>query len=652
MAAFCLLPKYVDQFKKGLIEGVKNDGELRPDKLSSLSSADRRSLLEKYVGKDNAQQVNALFESKLLLKNQKAGYISWAKKVTGISTPAKRDLISQIERLQTVLDPKAEQQFLNDLASTRLKVNVTQEEAKNIADLSKKVQELKTNMGSDFTFKTKSERLAYGRATVNLSNYVNDLKGLNKFNIKSLTDIAGVSKSIRASMDNSAIFRQGWKTLFTNPISWQINARATFSDMVKTLGGKNVMDEIMADRMSRPNELNGNYNKMGLSVSKPEEAFPTTLPEKIPIVGRFYKASEVAYTGFVYKQRMDIADTYIKIAQKSGVDLTPKELKSIGSMVNSLTGRGNLGKYEPAANLVNNVFFSPRYIKSQIDTVGHILTGAGGSNFVRKQAAINLVKVVMGTAAVLVTANALKPGSVEWDSRSSDFGKIRVGNTRFDVTGGASSIITLASRLATLSSKSSTTGIISPINSGKFGSQTGKDVVLDFITNKLSPAAQVVVDLLNQKDFNNKPITPLGEVKNLYEPLIGSTYEELKKDPNSAPILLAMIADGLGIATNTYGKSQKDWTTNPTKEQASFKQKVGDTKFKEANNKFNLQYDSWSNKIQRSTSYKNLSSDSKAALNTKAKTVIQAKVFKSYGFKYKIQRKPKTETNKIKSLLP
>src|SRR3990167_3546409 len=115
MPSFCLVPKQVEQFKIAL-----KDGTINPEKLGKMSSEQRRAFLEKLVGSDNGKQVNTLFESKLLLKNQKAGYISWAKRVSGMSPQAKRDLISRIERMDNVLNPTEERAFLEDLASQRL----------------------------------------------------------------------------------------------------------------------------------------------------------------------------------------------------------------------------------------------------------------------------------------------------------------------------------------------------------------------------------------------------------------------------------------------------------------------------------------------------------------------------------------------------
>lgn len=558
MSTWCLIQSQTNAFIKGI-----QTGEIDTAKMSDMSSEDRHTFLAKFVGEENATQVNSLFESKLLLKNQQAGMLNWANKVSGLSPEVKRDLVSRIQKLDTVLNPADQKKFLKDLATTKLGTDVTQEEAKNIYDLSKKVEDAKSSIQENNTFKTKEEGLKYGMAKRTLENYVNELKSSNtKFSlnpIKIAETAPGIAKSIKATLDDSALLHQGWKTLFTHPLTWQKNALKSFRDIVKEFGGKSVMDQVIADRYSRPNDLNGNYNKMGLALNNPEESFPTAIPEKIPVLGRAYKASESAYTGFLYRQRMDIADKYLEIAQKTGVDLTKNELASIGSMVNSLTGRGNMGKLEGSAiNAANNVFFSPRNLKSQWDTVGHVITGAGGSNFVRKQAAINLVKVISGVAAIMTIANAVRPGSAETDPRSSDFGKIKVGDTRFDITGGMSSLITLAARVALNSSKSTATGKVTPINAsdktGKplYGAKTGHDVVDDFLTNKLSPVASVVNDLINRRDRNNNPVTPQGEAVNFIAPLPITTFAELKNDPNSANIIIAMIADALGLNTNTY----------------------------------------------------------------------------------------------------
>ena len=259
---------------------------------------------------------------------------------------------------------------------------------------------------------------------------------------------------------------------------------------------------------------------------------------------------------------------------------------------------------------------------------------------VRNEAMINFVKVVGGTAAVLMVAKAFMPNSVEKDPRSSDFGKIRVGDTRFDVTGGAGSIITLAMRLATLSSKSSTTGQINSLNSGEYGAQTEVDVFVNAAENKLSPLASVIVDLMLGKDFQGNKPTLAGETNNLFTPLPITTFEELSANPNSANIIIAMLADMLGINTNTYSITT-NWDAATSKELIAFRTKVGDAKFKEANNKYNQTYATWFANIKNNAQYQKLSDEDKKKVITAKKTTIKDKVLQQYGFTYKpVKSKP------------
>lgn len=659
MPSICIPPKAVDKFKQAFLSG-----DINPEKLTNMTSDERHKMFAEITDEENAKTINSLLESKLLLKNQQQGMITWAKNVAGLKDYARTDLLSKIGRMDKVLDPEDKQAFLKDLASTKLGVDVTQDEAKTIADLSKKVETARESMQSG------GNRMEFGRAKVALGNYVNEIKiDAQKLNLtghpvkvtgRIIKHLPGETKAINASMDNSAIFRQGWKTLWTHPGIWQKNARASFGNLVKQFGGKNVMDEVHADIVSRPNY--DKYVRAKLAVGNLEEAFPTTAPEKIPILGRAYKASEAAYTAFVQKTRADVFDKYLEIAEKSGVDVADTtELKSIGKLVNSLTGRGSLGKLEPVGNAINSVFFSPRFLQSNIDTLTHPFGvevragGLGGAGkitpFARKQAAINLLKIVSGVSAVAAIANTVKPGSVELDPRSSDFGKIRTGDTRFDITGGSGSIMTLAARLATRSSKSTTTGQISKLNSGKFGAQTGVDVINDFIENKLSPAAGIVRDLAQGQDANGNKATLGNEAQNAFFPMGAQNIKQMKDDPNHANILLTSIIDGLGISSNTYGVTkgnQSPWLTSTSKEIQQFKSKIGATQFKQAAKQYSNQLNNYVNNIRTNKAYLALPQSEQQTVITDEKARIQKNVFKQHGFRYKTSR---SSTAQVKRFL-
>ena len=63
--AFCLTIDQENKLKEAFVSG-----KLDPFKLSEMTSEQRRSTIEKFIDAENAANVNSLFESKLLLKNQ------------------------------------------------------------------------------------------------------------------------------------------------------------------------------------------------------------------------------------------------------------------------------------------------------------------------------------------------------------------------------------------------------------------------------------------------------------------------------------------------------------------------------------------------------------------------------------------------------
>ena len=131
--AYCLPRPNASKF----LEALK-DGTIDPGKLAAMTSEDRAAFFAKIVGDDNAHHVNSLFESKMLLKDQQRGMVTWAKNLAGIAEPVRRDLIAKIEKLDRVLNPDDERAFLADLAATKLGTKVTYEEAQKITELAQK----------------------------------------------------------------------------------------------------------------------------------------------------------------------------------------------------------------------------------------------------------------------------------------------------------------------------------------------------------------------------------------------------------------------------------------------------------------------------------------------------------------------------------
>jgi len=668
--AFCLTLDQKSKFKNAL-----KDRTIDPEKLATMTSLERRVFLEKYVGKENSKQTNALFESKILLKNQQRGYITWAKKLSGITPQTRMDLLSRIEKMDHILDPKEEQSFLQDLASTRLRIDITQEEAKTISDLSKKQESLKQKADDNGVFRSETERLEYGSAKVEIENYINDLK-LQSRRIsfreqplraigKTIGEAPGALKSIVASLDNSFWGRQGIKTLADIRTSkiWARNFIKSWGDIGKQLSGKDAMGAIKADIYSRPNALNGKYKAgdYGLTVLS-EEAYPSSLPDKIPVFSRLFKASEVAYNGGALRLRADLADRLIAKAEQHGVNtLNKEEAQGLGHLVKSITGRGSLGKGEAIAKELNVLLFSVKFLKSNIDTLTAHRFDPKVTGFAQKEASKNLLSILVTFASVLTLAELLNPDSVDKDPQSTNFGKIKIFGIWTDITGGMAGLVTLASRLIPTRHNGewgmwnkSSTGRWTNLTAGDYGQQDGWDLLLNsLVSNKLSPFAGILRDIWKGETFGGDPVTLKSEALNQL-PISVQNYGDLKNNPNADFMLGSMILEGLGLSIGTY-YYKANWNENTSKEMLQFKSKIGQAKFNEANDVFNKKYSDWFKKMNNNKEYNSLSSDSKADLVTKAKKEIKQQVFKQYRFKYKTTKPTsadKREDKKIDKLLP
>jgi hypothetical protein len=291
------------------------------------------------------------------------------------------------------------------------------------------------------------------------------------------------------------------------------------------------------------------------------------------LLGKTYRASENAFTGSAHYMRYQMAKKYFSVAEKAGIDLNNKtQLQGIGTLVNSLTARGGDRKIKPG--IINNVIWSPGMMRAHLDVLTAHIFDTKATPFARRQAAINLVQTIAGITGILAISKAFDNDSVDWDLKgaSADIGTIRIGDTRFDVTGGMRGIGILALRLGKLAYsyapgakpleiKSSSSGKMVKYNTGKFGAPTALDTVETFLEGKAAPFAAEIITFLRGQDWSgNKPGLAQSGV-NLFTPLPATTATELWNNPKAAPFLLAMLADMIGISTNTYSpkKTKKEF---------------------------------------------------------------------------------------------
>jgi hypothetical protein len=683
---YCLLRPLAEKFRKGL-----KDGTINPAKLADMSSDERATFFEGIIGKEDSKKVNSLFESKLLLKDVEQGMITWAKTVTGIKPQVRRTLIEKIQRLdERILSPEGEKKFLASLAETKLGTEVTLEEATKITQLSKDIQEKRKEVDpTNEDWKTDPKRFEYGMAVVELEDYINDrksayhdmgvvetiktkgeeikqrykdqgvIKGTAQTIGRAIKKVSDTSIASVASFDNSFMGRQGLNVLLTHPSAWIGGAKKSWSDIGKTLIGKDASKTLRADIYSRPNAINGLYKQAGI-LNMEEEYFPTSLPAKIPVLGRGFKASEVVFTGSGMRMRADLFDILAKNVNLDSRD--SEQVKSTGIVVNSLLARGDLGKNGQG---LKAILWAPKMLKANYDILtahtGDYLSGKITKE-AWKEALMNWAKIMSTTALVALIAQAMG-GEVEKDPRSADFGKIKKGDTRIDITGGKGSLITLASRLITGKTKSTTTGAVTELGSG-FGQQSKFDAIISFLTNKVNPPIRVIVDILKGETFDGQEVTLSNELYKSFAPIIAQNIIEASKT-GSQEQAIGVLTDFVGFSANTYsdksaigtildkettkqirdiensiGKKVQitNWDTSTSAELKAFKDKFGESDevgYGNAKKRFAEHIKTMVNDLITSDKYKNMSSEDKISALNKIDTEAKNKVFKQFNWKYK-----------------
>jgi len=618
---FCLPEEITNKLKKAI-----KSGEIDIEKLSSASSEYRVNFFKQFMNERNAKEVVALFESKLLLKNQKRGLVTWAKQILGMKPAVERDIISRIMRMDKILNPENEKSFLRELASKKLGADITIEEANKIAEMSKKVSELKN-------YTDTQGRIKYGRARMDLVDYVNKLSG-KKANL--VKNIIGLPRAVLATLDLSAPLNQGWGMLSRKEFYKNI------STMFKALKNEdnflNIQAEIMTrDTFKRAKKAGLRINDLGENLELREEAFMTTLLDKVPGVS----ASQRAYTSFLNKLRMDVFDDLLSKAEIAGEDvgLGSKDLEDIANVVNAFTGG-----YGQTNALVNAALFSPRKLQSTIKMIDpRTYTDPKTSKTARKAATRNLLGSLAIIATILKLADVLGGDNIEIeeDPRSSDFGKIKTGNTRLDVSGGNASYATLISRLLTQKTKSTNTGVISKLGYG-FGSPTSFDVSVNFVRNKFSPLFSLIVDSFSgENSIGEKKTIPQSVVDRFKPMFINSIYELYKDDSTGAFGKAVLTVPALfGAGLSTYSISE-NWQDKTSQEMTQFKASVGEEKFNEANQKYNKIISEEITALKKTDKYQALSSEDKLKEISDIKDEAKKDIFKEYNFKKKTLPKKK-----------
>ncbi len=380
-----------------------------------------------------------------------------------------------------------------------------------------------------------------------------------------LGDAVNIPRSIMASFDLSAPLRQGW-----GMFGRQKQFAPAYRDMFKYLASDDAYKGMQAELRGRATfpvmEKSGLaiMDTHAVSPTLHEEHFMSNLAHGIPVIGKGVEASDRAYTGFLTKLRADVFDDIYAKAQRMGVADRPGLVEDLAEYINTFTGRGTLSykraseadwsrtALEKAGPLLNGIFFSPRLIASRTQMLNPQFYYKLDP-FVRKEALRDLLSS-SSTAASVIGLAGLAGADVVLDPRNADFAKIKVGNTRYDITGGIQPYLRLGAQLATGQVVSSTSGRTMTLGEG-YKPMTRWDALARFFESKEAPIASFIHSSMKGQGFTGRDFNTQAEVIKRVTPMMLQDLWELNQE--YGPSGLPMGIPGMfGVGSQTYGKVQ------------------------------------------------------------------------------------------------
>lgn len=294
-----------------------------------------------------------------------------------------------------------------------------------------------------------------------------------------------------------------------------------------------------------------------------------------------FKALERATVGYMNTIRiLRYMDGMQKLeAEGKTFNENPEEYKNVADVINTLTGRASLGPLEgKASKVLSAVFFSPRNWASVLKTMTPLAfyhfgkMGQKGSYkpSVAQKIAMADFMTYMAVTGSMVALMAAKfnddddeETEVSLDPYSSDFMKIRLGNTRIDPWAGKQQMIVFQARM--IMDAITQGGETKKLGEGMF-TPTRYELATRLVQGKLAPSAALAVKWAQTKVGKKGEKKLYGKEFLLSEELAGSLYpmyigtvNELWQDqPETVAGFLTAYAF-LGGGVQTYeSKKEKD----------------------------------------------------------------------------------------------
>jgi hypothetical protein len=386
-----------------------------------------------------------------------------------------------------------------------------------------------------------------------------------------VVEVMNIPRAALATADMSGFLRQGVIEVAAHPVTSLKAMGKTFEFVFSPKAFVSYLDDLVADpgyRLMRESGLAmTDPRKIAGGIGAREEAFISRYLQKIPILGGIVRASERAYTGFLTKLRVDLFKQWADELLSKGLSpIKDREMfKSAANVINTFTGRGGLGSLDNVGAELSVAFFSPRLVAARFNAMNPIWY-ASMPKEIRKKALMDFAKFVgvglstLGLVKMYKEANNIPDNklSLESDPRSSDFGKIKVGNTRFDIWGGFQQWARVMAQITTGERKNTSTGEIVSLTKDEYPFTTRKEVLLRFIEGKMAPTPALINELMSgAKTFTGEDMTVWTVAKEKFIPMYLQDIAEAYQDGGLGRAVGAGGTAFFGVGVQTWDNKKK-----------------------------------------------------------------------------------------------
>jgi hypothetical protein len=408
-------------------------------------------------------------------------------------------------------------------------------------------------------------------------------------------------KAIRAGIDDSAVLVQNYVAILAHPTS---GLKAFLTHIDHAFSQKR-MDRWFTE-LENNTEVWNLIQDSGLDVTKPsslseqkrEEAFSDNLLDKdFKALGKSWNIGkyttrpfERMFTSMGNALRVDV---FLRIAEQwheKGMtfETHPEDYKALARMLNTETGRGKLHQnIQAASDLITPIIWSPRLMQSKFNILGlsDITAAAGGQKYlgkgyyasmtprVRKMAAKSVAKFIGTGASLMALAFFSGAGDADLDPWSVGFGTVTLGKKRISVFDGFNKYVKSLALLLPYMNERKVPLVYSTEGGGTESAgyeeqEVGRlRTIGRFLRGSVTPAAGLVINLLDKQDYMGRPLTAEKEALSMVEPMsVSGIKEEVQRDGALGLAAGAFKFLGLPISDDRdYEKRAKmeteDWQT-------------------------------------------------------------------------------------------